>query len=91
MSPLLFPTWEELKAAPQEEQDLFWSLLKETWKNNALDQLVLDIVSDRSEERAEWLDEHTVINGDAERIRHAGKMSAARISSDRRPSNPRYR
>ena len=88
---MLLPTVAELEAATPEEQELFWKLFMRTIETNALDQLVMDIVSDHSAERAEWLDEHTIINGDATRVREAGKMTALRISTDRRPSNPRYR
>ena len=88
---MLLPTVAELEAATEEEKALFWKLLTRTWEVNALDQLIMDIVSDHSAERAEWLDEHTIINGGATRVREAGKMTALRISTDRRPSNPRYR
>lgn len=77
----LFPTWKDYEAATPQEQAFFWSVLLQTWQNNYDDQIAADITFDRSEKLDGWLDEYTSIGDDAARIRHAGKMTAARIRS----------
>ena len=84
-------TWGEYVRSTPEEQRACFKVLIDLWAENAANQIAVDTRFDRSEALEPWLDEYTNIGGDAEQTRHAGKMTATRISSDRRPSNPRYR
>lgn len=86
-----YATWRQYSQATPDEQRIFWNALIDLWSEAADNKLAVDARFDRSDALEPWLDGYTNIGGDAERIRHAGKMTTTRISSDRRPSNPRYR
>lgn len=52
-----FPTWAELKAAPEGDQTAYWQQLLGEWQANAEHQLAADLEFDMSEERLAWTDE----------------------------------
>lgn len=77
MSTRYFVTWRQYSKATPEEQRAFWDTMIDLWSENADNQITVDTRFDRSEALEPWLDEYTVINGDAKRIRHAGQMAQA--------------